>query len=599
MGFNLFKRVAAVVLLCLFTFLASRLWTRVRWARNAQPTQTFSMNRDGPLCRVGWVEPPANGRLQCHEGERLRLKVRVSNDSPHLLASSLQERDFGRGVNLGYRIHNMENQLYREGERTLLHRPLYPKALTGIQSEREVTFIVQCPDEAGTYRLSVELVQEAVAWMSDITEPDRFAVATLDVDGGGASRREIFSAPNLSFAEASWHRAYHLARGLLQDSALTVDWQGRNVLVFEAGSQYPNVWVRDMASLQQAAHDLKITSSFWENHWSDLFLPDEGSGEVMDWVATGAAVDGKTKDKNDVQSDQELWLLRSIFEVVSLGHQPPAWLEEPKRYWGMQAALGWFLKHRWRQNPGCAFSGHVADWGDVGMEGTHPRSATKLENGHPFVCGIFVQALLYKVLETWRQFYREKPFPYEKSAADLQASIRRFVQDRLWQEKRGFFRIHSHLEPLEHDFDEGEIFALGGNLLASEVGLATPAQSASIARTILERQRRYGITTVGGVLLPPYPPGTFEYPPMSVQYQYQNGAQWDWFGAPAAGFLYRRDREIGGRAVDEIARKVLKSGSFHEWDHPDGTPGAGPRFRAGAAAFVSLLHQIARTKGVL
>src|SRR5258706_15974737 len=44
-------------------------------------------------------------------------------------------------------------------------------------------------------------------------------------------------------------------------------------------------------------------------------------------------------------------------------------------------------------------------------------------------------------------------------------------------------------------------------------------------------QLEFGLSTVAGVLLPPYPQGFFKHPAVREEYYYQNGGQWDWFGA--------------------------------------------------------------------
>ena len=47
----------------------------------------------------------------------------------------------------------------------------------------------------------------------------------------------------------------------------------------------------------------------------------------------------------------------------------------------------------------------------------------------------------------------------------------------LWQEDKGFYRVHVHLDPLPHDFDEDDMFAMGGNAQAMISGLADAAES--------------------------------------------------------------------------------------------------------------------------
>ena len=62
-------------------------------------------------------------------------------------------------------------------------------------------------------------------------------------------------------------------------------------------------------------------------------------------------------------------------------------------------------------------------------------------------------------------------------------------------------------------------------------GLAEEEKSRRIILEALRRQEKFHISTISGTLLPPYPKKLFKHPLVDDPFEYQNGAQWDWFGA--------------------------------------------------------------------
>lgn len=152
---------------------------------------------------------------------------------------------------------------------------------------------------------------------------------------------------------------------------------------------------------------------------------------------------------------------------------------------------------------------------------------------------------------------------------------------------RGFFRIRLPLDPEPFGFsDDGERFALGGNALAALFGVADDAEAASIFATAERLRVAQNLSTISTSLIPPYAAGVFQHPAMREPFQYQNGGQWDWFGAALVEAEFERGFSEPARAhLDQIASRILARGpGIHEWYGRDDAPQGSPAYAATAAA---------------
>jgi hypothetical protein len=174
---------------------------------------------------------------------------------------------------------------------------------------------------------------------------------------------------------------------------------------------------------------------------------------------------------------------------------------------------------------------------------------------------------------------KDKSRSWEEKAGFIQKNTDRW----LWQEDKGFYRVHIHLDSLHHDFDEDDMFAMGGNAESILSGLASDEKCRRIIESALARQKAFSISTIGGTLLPPYPKKFFKHPMMDDPYEYQNGGQWDWFAGRIvyAMFEHGFSRQARERLL-EIAKKDVANRGLYEWDSPDGT-GRGSPFYSGSA----------------
>ncbi len=98
-----------------------------------------------------------------------------------------------------------------------------------------------------------------------------------------------------------------------------------------------------------------------------------------------------------------------------------------------------------------------------------------------------------------------------------------------------------------------------------------------------QRQETYDVSTISGTLLPPYPKNFFKHPLLDDPYEYQNGAQWDWFGARLIYAMFQHGfSQTAKEKWLEIIQKNVDNRGFFEWDNKEGV-GLGSDFYAGSA----------------
>jgi glycogen debranching enzyme len=241
------------------------------------------------------------------------------------------------------------------------------------------------------------------------------------------------------------------------------------------------------------------------------------------------------------------------------------------------------LDHRFDRQRGLVTGAHTADWGDVDTEDAD-QNAIYADSRTHWTCDIYDQSMFFGAAKSLAGMFdgrglKEKARLWEEKAGSIQRNTDRW----LWQEDKGFYRVHIHLDSLRHDFDEADIFAMGGNAESILSGLASEEKCRRIIESALARQKSFGISTIGGTLLPPYPKKFFKHPMMDDPYEYQNGGQWDWFGGRIvyAMFEHGFSRQAREKLL-EIAKKDVANRGLYEWDSPDGT-GRGSAFYSGSA----------------
>lgn len=382
---------------------------------------------------------------------------------------------------------------------------------------------------------------------------------------------------------------------------------------FGAGAVYPQIWLRDSATivpLSRYHYPAEYFTTWLEEHLA-YQQPD---GQLYDWIAPGDpsrfrewAPEARevfasravtiSADKNTTEADQEASAVGAVHQVYRITGSR-AWLE--KRIGGQAVldrcarALQYLLDRKLDRERRLVVSALTADWGDVSP--AHPdQRAIYADPRTPLVVGLYTNALLYRAARQLAELYRSGP-DAERAAhwERLAAAVKSRVNERLWREADGFFRMHAVVTPGllgRVGADEG-IFALGGNGLAVLSGLADDRQARTIFRVAEVRRRRFGVSTIAGVLVPPFPRGFFSHPAVAREWEYQNGGQWDWF---AGRFLLaefeRGYSEEATTQLAEIAKKAAANEGLHEWHTRDGAGKGSAAYSGSAGALGEAVFQ--------
>jgi hypothetical protein len=426
--------------------------------------------------------------------------------------------------------------------------------------------------KAGVFR-----VMAAVAALSGFIVFPRFAEAT-------SPQLVPVTRTDIRSDIPEFEELFRLIRQTLSQNKVT--FQGKTGMVsgFAAGSAYPQIWLRDSATIIPASslfYEAPYLSSWLEEHLA--FQKSDGS--LADWIDSRGTI-----DKNTTETDQETSAVRSAAQVARILGKD--WLQ--KRIGGetilsrLERALQFVLSRRFDKAHGLITGAHTADWGDVDMDFPDQRAIYTGPKTH-WTCDIYDQSQFYGAArDLAKMSERDGLAGRARFWNDRAEEIRKNAERWLWQEARGFFRVHFHLDSLRHDFDEDGMFAMGGNAEAVISGLASNEKARRIFEVALARQKSYGLSTISGSLLPPYPKGIFKHPMMDDPYEYQNGGQWDWFGAKLVKGMFERGfSRTAGQKLLEIAKKNAANKGLYEWDTPAGR-GQGSAYYSGSAGSLAL-----------
>jgi hypothetical protein len=376
------------------------------------------------------------------------------------------------------------------------------------------------------------------------------------------------------------------------------------VKAFGAGASYPQVWLRDSATLIPLAryhYPREYLTSWLEEHLAN----QAADGGLDDWIAAGpvsefardaprarqvfrAGAATLTADKNTVEADQESSAVLGVCQAFAITGDR-AWLR--KRIGGLPIlvraadALHFLLTKRFDSRLGLVTSGYSADWGDVSPVHAD-QQAIYLDDVTPRVGGLYTNSMFAMAADCLGDLHAavgdDRVELWRARAREIEGEVNR----HLWQEGRGFYRMH---EPLVRTGlpDDAGIFPAGGNAVALLSGIADSARARRIFATAEARRRRFAVSTIAGTLLPPYGAGLFRHPAMREPWTYQNGGQWDWFGARLVLAAFNRgESERARRWLGELARKAQRSGGLYEWHTREGE-GRGSRTYAGSAGVLA------------
>jgi hypothetical protein len=428
--------------------------------------------------------------------------------------------------------------------------------------------------DPGPYKLEWDLLREGEFWGRD--KGWKTAASELNLRPLVTSDFRSAWLPTFFECGREWlNREQYLLRQVLRNNEIR---QGGKLFGFAAGTTYPQVWIRDTATMMFYARFFYPLSDL-QGIIDRFFVLQTPAGEVQDWVDTIGRC-----DKNTVESDQESSLVLASWQLALCD---PSWLTEKvagvSRLQRLDQALDWLWQNRFDAKRGLIWSGLTADWGDVERSYADQRAIKLSDRSRrtfsTYTQTLFIQAAQKLALMAERLGDMAMAGKWRQRQKGVAAECRR----QLYLPDRGYFIIHRVADGDDLLKWEKNILAVGGNAEAMRAGLMTKAEITRFLQVLEKRRREYGLRTVSFTLLPPFPAGFFPHPALRAPWSYQNGGEWDWIGGRLIAVLYQAGfRKEADRYLEAIAAKNLSEMNIFEWSDKAGN-GRGALFYAGAA----------------
>jgi hypothetical protein len=517
---------------------------------------------------------PESREIFAKQGDRIPFRLRIKNRGKSAWVSEGEYPIF-----LSYHLYQRDN--YRTLQYDNRRFPLPRRIEPGQTFNMDIT--LRAPIEAKRYIIQFDMVREGDAWFRDFGS--RTAIIVLSVaEKKWPEDEQSFSLDYGKYTKIlssrdEFNKLLKIIRLTLNQNEVDFEGKTGKISGFAAGSDYPQIWLRDANTIIPGSryfYDDAFLTSWLEEH----FAYQKNSGSLEDWIDSRGE-----SDKNTTETDQESSAVQAVFQVYEM--LGPEWLEKTitgeKIIDRLEQALLYLLNERWSEEFGLLIGAHTADWGDVDMM-DGDQQAIYTDNRTHWTADIYDQSMFYQAC--WNLAEIMDALNEEKRASFWQEKAR-LIRDNtdkwLWQEDKGFYRVHIHLDDLEHEFAEDDMFPMGGNTQAIISGLADEKKSEQIIQEALRRQEEFQVSTISGTLHPPYPKDFFKHPLLDDPYEYQNGAQWDWFGGRMICALFENGfSDLGKEKLLEIVSKNIKNRGFFEWDNKEGA-GQGSDFYAGSA----------------
>ena len=503
--------------------------------------------------------------LEAFQGEAVPLSITLSNRSPFPIGSE-------KNYFISFHLYTPDRVLFSFDNRRF---PIPRTVKAGASARFSLPVYFAC--RPGKYLLEWDIVKEGEFWGSHKGWKTAWLTLELKALVSGEFKTR-FLKTGFETEDRLIESEQYLLRLVYRNCEMR---RNGRLFGFAAGSDYPQIWIRDLATFVSGAKLYYPLADL--QRMAERFLEQQRpAGDIVDWVDG----DGRC-DKNTVETDQESSLILAAHEIAL---DDPGWLRrivagEPV-FVRLKRALQWVWDRKRDDRTGLVFSGLTADWGDV--ENTYPdQRAIKWSDRSTPVLSIYTQAKFVQAID--RLIDMAKVLGEEADSRNWAKRLT-FLKQRcrryLYLKNPGYFRIH--LVPGEPDrFDfEKKILAVGGNAEAIRAGLMTPREI-SVFLTVLEQRRsEFRLGSVSYTLLPPYPDRFFPHPLLSSSWSYQNGGEWDWIGGRVIGALFQSGyREKAQVYLKEIIGKHLRNFNIFEWEDRSGT-GCGASFYVGAAGTI-------------
>uniref|UniRef100_UPI00260ECC24 hypothetical protein n=1 Tax=Pseudomonas sp. TaxID=306 RepID=UPI00260ECC24 len=224
------------------------------------------------------------------------------------------------------------------------------------------------------------------------------------------------------------------------------------------------------------------------------------------------------------------------------------------------------------------------------------QSAIYLNSNSYLVVGIYTNAMYALAIRDYIDLTSKNISPSSNNVKLWQERLRALkhnIVTNLWSQERGYFLMHKDLTPIDLPINEDEMFPMGGNAVAIEAGLTTPEMANRIFDIALQMKEKFKSPTISGVLYPPYPDGVYKHPAVTHPFQYQNGGAWDWFGLRLVSDMLKNGRAVDAcKSLNEISVKIVRNGTFSEWDAQDGQAMGSKDYLGAAAEYISAMVRL-------
>jgi len=518
----------------------------------------FSLNLQGAEVQITCAPFQATAR----QGEKVTLNFTVRNRSAYVLN---QVGNFF----ISYHARDLSGRLVRFDNRRF-SLPVTVKPGSTAHFAIPVYFSLV----PGAYRLEWDLVREGEFWGHDKKWGSCFfGLRLLPLVSPGFRKAWL---PTVYESGREWlDREQYLLRQVFLNNE--IHWGGK-FFGFAAGTTYPQVWIRDAATMMYYArffYPLPVLQEMVDR----FFMRQNPDGQIQDWVDTVGRC-----DKNTVETDQESSLVLAAYQLALCD---PGWLDGEvagvSRLLRLDKALEWVWRCRRDRACGLIWSGFTADWGDVEKSYADSRAIKLSDRSRrtfsTYTQALYVQAAQKLVLLAGRLNRKTLVDKWRRRGKIIADNCRR----QLYMPEQGYFLVHRVAGSPDFFELEKSILAVGGNAEAIRAGLLDGTEIARLMQVLENRRRQFGLRTVSFTLLPPYPEGFFPHPLLRSPWNYQNGGEWDWIGGRLVSALYQAGfRSKAELYLKEIVTKNLDDMNVFEWSDKSGG-GQGAMFYAGAA----------------